>query len=51
MEIKVKALDGVEQKSVQEVEADLLEKHEEEVNPQVDNSQEEVNLQVDKAEP
>ena len=29
MEIKVKALDDVESKSVQEVEKDLLDKHEE----------------------
>lgn len=32
MEIKVKALDGVEQKSTAEVEEELLEKHEEQLD-------------------
>jgi hypothetical protein len=32
MELKVRALDGMEQKSVQEVEQDLLEKHEKDLN-------------------
>jgi len=32
MEFKVRAVDGIEQKSVQEVESELLEKHEQEVN-------------------
>jgi hypothetical protein len=35
MEIKVRSLDGVEQKSVQEVEKELLEKHEREINGEV----------------
>ena len=60
MEFTVKAVGEAKEKSVQEVEQELLEKHEssfneskikEEVNLQVDNSQEEVNLQVNKAEP
>ena len=60
MEFTVKAVGEAKEKSVQEVEQQLLEKHEssfnefkikEEVNPQVNNSQEEVNLQVNKAEP
>jgi len=32
MEIKVRALDGIEEKSVQQVEEELLKKHEEELN-------------------
>ena len=50
MEIKVREV-GVEEKSVQQVEQELLDKHEaqhnEEVNPQVDETKEEVNLKVD----
>lgn len=42
MEFKVKAIDGIEQKSVQEVENELLEKHEEELNQEVEPSSEEV---------
>lgn len=47
MEFKVREIDSVEQKSVQEVENELLEKHEQEVNLEVDNSTEEVNSEVD----
>lgn len=39
MEIKVRELSGVEEKSVQEVEQELLEKHEEEVNSEVKNNE------------
>lgn len=35
MEIKVRSLDGIEPKSVQEVEKELLEKHEREINSEV----------------
>ncbi len=35
MEIKVRSLDGIEPKSVQEVERELLEKHEKEINGEV----------------
>jgi len=35
MEIKVRALDGVEPKSIQEVEQELLDKHEKEINGEV----------------
>jgi hypothetical protein len=60
MEFTVKSVGEVKEKSVQEVEQELLNKHEsslnestikEEVNLQVDGSQGEVNLQVDKTEP
>lgn len=58
MEIKVKEVTGPGQKSVQEVESELLEKHEQELNQEVDNSSEEVdnsneevNLEVDKETP
>jgi hypothetical protein len=37
MEIKVRSLDGVEPKSVQEVERELLEKHEKELNGELQN--------------
>ena len=47
MEIKVKEVEGPGQKSVQEVESELLDKHDQEVNQEVDNSPEEVNQQVD----
>lgn len=47
MELKVRAVEQTEAKSVQEVEAELLKKHEEEVNGNVDNSSEEVNGDVD----
>ena len=47
MELKVRAIDGIEQKSVQEVENELLEKHEQEVNSEVDGSAEQVNSEVD----
>jgi hypothetical protein len=47
MELKVRAIDGIEQKSVQEVENELLEKHEQEVNSEVDSSTEQVNSEVD----
>lgn len=36
MEITVRALDGIEQKSVQEVEQDLLEKHEKQLNGEIE---------------
>ena len=36
MEIKVRSLDGIEPKSVQEVERELLEKHEREINGEVE---------------
>ena len=36
MEIKVRALDGVEEKSVQQVEEELLKKHEQEMNGEVE---------------
>jgi len=57
--IKVRLLDGTEQKSAVEIEQELLNKHEsslndseikQEVNLQVDKSREEVNLEVDKVE-
>jgi len=48
MELKVRALDVIEPKSVQEVEQQLLEKHEESLNQE--NNQEE-ELQKDNAEP
>lgn len=48
MELKVRALDVIEPKSVQEVEQQLLEKHEESLNQE--NNQEE-ELQEDNAEP
>jgi len=37
MEIKVRSLDGIEPKSVQEVERELLEKHEKELNGELQN--------------
>lgn len=49
MEIKVRALDSVEPKGVQEVEQELLEKHESETN-QVETNQEEVAVDNDRAE-
>lgn len=50
MEFKVRAVDGIEEKSVQEVEQELLDKVEgnEEVNQEVDKADEVVNEQVDK---
>jgi predicted hydrocarbon binding protein len=47
MEIKVRSLDVIEPKSVQEVEADLLDKHEQSLNeePQVDVVVDDVNIQ------
>lgn len=49
MEFKVRAVDGIEEKSVQEVEQELLDKVEgnEEVNQEVDKADEVVNEQVD----
>jgi len=38
MEFKVKAIDGIEQKSVQEVESELLKSHEENFNEEVDTT-------------
>lgn len=38
MEIKVRALDGIEEKSVQEVEQALLEKHEKELNGEIETT-------------
>ena len=46
MELKVRAVDGLEQKSVQQVESELLEKHEQEVNSEVGSSTEQVNSEV-----
>jgi hypothetical protein len=60
MEFTVKAVGEAQEKSVQQVEQELLDKHESsmnepaketEVNLQVDSAKEEVNLQVDKTEP
>jgi len=47
MELKVRAIDGIEQKSVQEVESELLEKHEQEVNSEADEQTTEVTSEVD----
>ena len=47
MEFKVKEVSSVDSKSVQEVEKELLEKHEQEVNSEVDSSVEEANSGVD----
>lgn len=47
MEFKVKAIDGIEQKSVQEVENELLEKHEQELNSGVERSTEEPTSEVE----
>tara|TARA_B110000977_G_scaffold199432_1_gene286799 strand:- start:273 stop:1355 length:1083 start_codon:yes stop_codon:yes gene_type:complete len=49
MEYKVRVVDGIEPKGVQEVEGQLLDKHEEEINPQVDPQGGEVNPQVDES--
>jgi hypothetical protein len=48
MEIKVRALDGVEEKSVQQVEEELLKKHEEEVSG---NAEPEVKIDTSSLEP
>jgi hypothetical protein len=50
MDIKVKEVEGPGQKSVQEVEEQLLEQHEQEVNNDVDNADENVNNEVDNTE-
>ena len=50
MEFKVRAIDGIEQKSVQEVEGQLLDQHEQQVNLQVDETQEDVTPQVDETQ-
>ena len=50
MEFKVRAIDGIEQKSVQEVEEQLLDQHEQEVNQEVDETKEVVNQEVDETQ-
>lgn len=53
MEFKVRAVDGIEEKSIQEVEEQLLQDVEaknEDVNQEVDESQEEVNQEVDETQ-
>ncbi len=47
MELKIKEVNPIEEKSVQEVEEQLLKKHEQEVNSEVDSSTEQVNSEVD----
>ena len=51
MEIKVRAVEGVEEKSVQEVEQELIEKHEEKLNTEVEEAKvEEAEVEETKVE-
>ena len=50
MELKVRAVDAVEEKSVQEVEQELLDKHEEKLNDTSESTEETPQIKMDFAE-
>ena len=50
MELKVRAVDAVEEKSVQEVEQELLEKHEEKFNDSNETTEQTPQIKMDFAE-